>query len=40
MDEDKTTNMPAPENADGYYGEELGEGDIDMSFLDEKPSEK
>lgn len=33
----ETTQQPDP---DAYYGEEnFGDGDIDMSFLDEKPAQ-
>ncbi len=32
-------NTQPVNDADAYYGEDTPDGDIDMSFLDEKPAE-
>ena len=33
-------NTKPQTDADAYYGEDAPPGDIDMSFLDEKPTQK
>lgn len=36
--QDWQDKVPAAD-ADGYYGDEGGDGEVDLSFLDEKPQE-